>query len=952
MFALLAFLVCQPTGGARAIDLNAGWSFARIPTPQSVWNGPDAVPTSSWRVMKVSSQETASETADAAKAFDTNPTTFWHTEWSKRQAPYPHELVIDLGASTGAIGLRILPRQTGPQNGRPNHLQLFLSDVPDSWGQPILEGAVPDSGNLFEFKFAAAKGRYLRLLFLDGYRRDEPFLALSEIGLVRDTDLSKQKGWESQYGIASIQTGERRFDLFPSDLERMKRVELAKPLAWRPATLPHAAWIRPLNKPEIWQGVAYYRRPLTLTSEDLRRHIELTIDGAMQSSDLWLNGKLIASRRGGYLPLAVDLTGKLLRTNDLLVRVDNSDNPLIPPGKPQGQLDFMYGSGLTRSARLKLSDRVFITDPLGEEAQFGGGVYVTYPVVAAAKAQIRIRTHIRNSDARKRPFLLRQTLLDSEGRMVTAARISANLLPGKARWCSQDVWVANPRLWSPDAPSLYRLETELLENGQVLDEATTSIGIRRIEVSRKKGFVINGKPLRLVGTNRHQDYPWVGPALSDAANRRDAMLIKRSGHNIVRLSHYPQSPAFLDACDQLGILTIPCIPGWQFVNRDPRFEDRVRRDIRDLIRRDRNHPSVAFWEASLNETYPGHAMAQDWSDTAKSEGLEGSVLTAGDGTVGAPWDVVYNGWKEDLSRPQDAAPDRPGYIREYGDYEFGGAYSTSRVKMGQGMDKLLQEAWNHVWSYNRFRKQYPWTMGAGTWEMFDHNVPWEFSVSASGLSDIFRREKPSFWFFESQESKNPFLRIASTWQPGLAGRDVVVFTNCDKATLYINGRSFQTSMATKGKSTSYADARPFDGSNTENLAHPPIVFRNVPFIAGDLKVVGMRHRQMERAVDVVRTYGRPASLKVWVDDLGVPPGRNDIFFIRAAVVDAKGVVCADQARNISFSVLGAKLAGQGSVPAEMGVASVLIRTAGTSRQISVTASGPGIRTGKCLLRLR
>jgi len=939
MFALLALLACHSVEGRQTIDLNTGWSYARIPKPPSIWTGPDAVPASTWRVVEVSSEETSGEAAAASKAFDGDPATIWHTEWSKRQAPYPHQLVIDLGSPTDVVGLRLLPRQTGPQNGRPNHFRAYLYNEGDKLPSPLFDGAAPDSANLFETRFPVAKGRFLRLVFSDGHRPSEPFLALAEIGLIRNLDKSKQKDWKDQYDIANVESGDRRYDLSASELGRLRPVELAKVSRWDSATLPHAAWVRPLNKPEIWQGVAYYRRTLRLTSAQMNKHLELNIDGAMQSSDLWLNGKLVASQRGGYLPMVADLTGKLKATNELLVRVDNSDNPLIPPGKPQAQLDFMYGSGLTRNAALTISNRLFVTDPLAEDVRYGGGISVTFPQVESSQARLSIRTHVRNSGARTRRFTIRQSLLHGS-EVVSSTETSAQLLSNSARPWVQELRVLNPKLWSPDSPNLYRLRTDLLEGPEVLDSVTTQVGIRKIEVSRASGFVLNGRKLRLVGTNRHQDYPWVGPALSVAANRRDALLIKRSGHNIVRLSHYPQSPAFLDACDEFGILTIPCIPGWQFVNRDPRFAQRVRRDIKDLIRRDRNHPSVAFWEASLNETYPGATVAKDWNDTAKSEGAD--ILTAGDGTAGAPWDVVYNGWQEDLSRPQDAAPDRPGYIREYGDYEFGGAYSSSRVKMGQGMDKLLQETWNHVWSYNKFLTQYPWTMGAGTWEMFDHNVPWEFSVSASGLADIMRREKPSFWFYRSQVEAKPYLRIASTWQPGAAKRDIVVFANASSAVLTVNGKVVQVAKASHGPETPYAKAQPFDGTNTNHLTHPPIVFHDIPFSPGVLQVVGIN-----KAQDTVRTAGKPVGLKVWVDDLGVPVTSNDLVFVRAAVVDAKGTICPAESRRTAFSVAGAMLAGESSAPTEMGVASVLVRTPLNLTAIRVTASADGLLKGRC-----
>lgn len=950
MVPLLALLLVG-LPARQTIDLDGGWQFVRLKRPPSIWNGPDAVPTSTWKVLRVSSQESAAENARASRAFDGDPNTIWHTEWSRRQAPYPHEIAIDLGSRTRAVGIRLLPRQTGPQNGRPNHFRLYLTDDPSQDAPPVFSGEVPDSSALYQARFPAATGRYLRLVFPDGHRPGEPFLALAEIGLIRETSQKDRKDWQSQYDIATVQTGDARFDLSDSQIDALRKSE-TRDLSgadWRPATLPHAAWIRPLNDPAIWQGVAYYRRRLSPPPGTAGKRIELTLDGAMQSADLWLNGRHLAARRGGYLPLIVDLTGKLRSDNEILVRVDNSDNPLIPPGKPQAQLDFMYGAGLYRNARLTVTDRLYVTDPLTEDIPYGGGIYVVYPEVSAAHALVRVRTHVRNATGSAQRFLLRQILRTSAGNAVATSQTAVRLGKGAARAWMQDLSVAKPRLWFPDSPNLYRLETDLVQGGRIVDRATTRIGIRKVEVSRARGFVLNGRPIRLVGTNRHQDYPWVGPALSDAANARDALLIKRAGHNIVRLSHYPQSPAFLDACDELGVMTIPCIPGWQFMNQDPRFVARVRRDIRDLIRRDRNHPSAVFWEASLNETYPPAAIARDWYATAKSEALAGNILTGGDGTQGAPWDVVYNQWKEDLSRPQNAVPDKPGYIREYGDYEFGGATSSSRVRIGAGVGKLLQETWNHVWSYNKFRPQYPWTMGAGTWEMFDHNVPWEFAVSASGLADLFRREKPSFWFYQIQTAPTPFLKVAGDWQPGAPSRTLVAFTNCDAVALYVNGRRVREARPERGPETPYEQAKPWDGSNTKNLAHPPIVFRDVPFEAGTVKVVGLvRNRPL--AGDTLRTAGKPVRLRVWLDDLGIRPTANDLVFVRAAVVDANGTVCPHESRRIRFRVAGATLAGEPTAPAEMGVASTLVRTPLRAGRVEVSARDASGLAGSCTFR--
>lgn len=910
------------TLGRQDIDLDAGWSFGRVPNPPSVWDQADSVPRSAWRVVSVSSEETAAELAGAANAIDGNPNTIWHTRWSKDPAPYPHEIVIDLGGRVTADGLRLLPRQTSPQNGRPNHFRLFLANSTDLWGPPVLEGAVPDSPALFQSTFKPIDCRFLRLVVLDGHRPNEPFLALSEIGLMRPVGLEKNKDWASQYNIASVQVGGDQYDPSPGQIDRLRVGELAaiKPSNWRPVVLPHAAWLRDPNRPEIWQGVSYYRRSLDFTPSQIRRHIELRLDGAMQVSSVWLNGNLVGGRRGGYLPVIVDLTDKVLRTNDLLVRVDNRDNPLVPPGKPQQQLDFMYGNGLYRNASLTLTPRSYITTPDASSLKFGGGVYVVTTLATPELAALTLTTGIWES----RPGIacVRHRLYAPEGNPISTGYTEAKDILGPTR--STHVVVPNPRLWSPAHPNLYRLKTELWVGGRLVDSVMNLVGIRTISVSREKGFVLNGEPIYLSGTNRHQDYPWIGPALSDAANARDALLIKRAGHNIVRLSHYPQSPAFLDACDRYGLMVIPCIPGWQFINQDPRFEASVESDIRGLIRRDRNHPCVAFWETSLNETYPPAALAKKWYDCAKAEAIGDNILLAGDSTRGAPWDIGYNGWQEDLSRPQDNLPDKPGYIREYGDYEFGGQDSTSRVKLSGSFDQLMGETWNHIWSLNKFYTQYPWTMGAGTWEMFDHNVPWDFSVSASGLADIWRREKPSYWFFASQFDTAPYLKIAADWQARRSSSMVVVFTNADSVTLSVGGKPIATKTSARSPAAPYDFAHRWGDTDTGNLPHPPIIFRNVPFSPGVLQASGSYKGAL--VSDHISSSGPATGVVVRIDDLGIPVTANDTVFVRATAVDSAGTPCRNASGIVHFRVEGAEIIGSATARLEQGVASVLVRT--------------------------
>jgi len=237
--------------------------------------------------------------------------------------------------------------------------------------------------------------------------------------------------------------------------------------------------------------------------------------------------------------------------------------------------------------------------------------------------------------------------------------------------------------------------------------------------------------------------------------------------------------------------------------------------------------------------------------------------------------------------------------------------------------------------------------------MFDSNVPWQYQVSACGIADYFRRPKPSFWFFASQESKEPLVKIAATWQPGAAKRDVVVFTNCQSVQLSINGRVISSGFPQFTPPTDYSKAKPFDGSNTANLKHPPIVFRDVTFVKGTLAVRGFVGGKLV-ASDAVSTAGKPDHLKLWLDDFGVAPTTNDLVFLRAAVVDAYGNTCPEGVQNIKFKVNGdGSLIADEPIPTEMGVASILVRTTTTARRLTASAlSNTGLSSRKVNVAIR
>ncbi|MDR0405606.1 MAG: hypothetical protein LBH54_02295, partial [Clostridiales bacterium] len=307
-----------------------------------------------------------------------------------------------------------------------------------------------------------------------------------------------------------------------------------------------------------------------------------------------------------------------------------------------------------------------------------------------------------------------------------------------------------------------------------------SIGIRAAAVDRKKGFVLNGEPIWIQGANRHQQFPYIGNAASDNAQFRDALKLKEAGFNFVRLAHYPQSPAFLDACDRVGLLVVEPVPGWQFCN-EGQFKEVALQNIRDMIRRDRNHPCVAFWEVSLNET--GDTAETNWLNwrgatdeffrechlTAKAE--HPGCLTSGD-TLGRK-NPQYVGF--DIPHPicdgfditKEFMPDKLFFTREYGDFDFGGNYSTTRQVRGNGEKAMRLSAWNFQHSLNKIRASGD-SMGAAIWVGVDYNRGYYPCVPlcTSGVFDTFRLPKYSREFFASQislQKGNPVIFIASYW---------------------------------------------------------------------------------------------------------------------------------------------------------------------------------------------
>lgn len=772
---------------------------------------------------------------------------------------------------------------------------------------------------------------------------------------------------------------------------------------WDAVALPHIPQIEDADVTLCFQGVCAYRKHFLHTAVPGQRTI-LHFEAAMQAADVYCNGIPLASHQGGYLPFEVDLTPALhTGENIIAVRLDNRDDQDIPPGKAANDLDFCYFGGLYRNVWLKKLNGVAITDPVSAQIPAGGGIFITCSPVSREQACVHIKVHGENVLSEALTVSCQCRIRNPQGE-VDALLESQGMIPsGGTMTFRFDHKLTSPWLWSPETPNLYTLETQLLVNGECWDRLSVHFGVRHIALSKEGDFLLNGVKRFLRGTNRHQQYPLVGSAASDNAQWRDALLLKKAGFDFVRLAHYPQSPAFLDACDHIGLMVMEPVPGWQWC-QPGLFQQRTLQNIRDMIRRDRNHPSIVFWEVSLNET--GDSEGFNWGGwsgatddfchqchlAAHEEYPGDQCLTAGD-TGGRPnpvkvgYDIPFSQWDPvNHVRHLDALPLKKGLVREYGDFEFGGNESTTRQARGAGEQLLLLQAWNFMWTHN-YNLALPSAMGDANWVGIDYNRGYypAHPVCECGVLDTFRLPKFAYYFYQSQRSsQQPMVFIASYWDAGPARRRLVVFSNCEQVSLSVNGRPVEIRYPDSGPDTPYLLPRDccdpnywmeqenvaavqadttaleslrrqvsefistqqtgfFDRSNCRHLSHPPFTFLDVPYEEGEIAATGWIGGRAV-AEHRRRTPGVPSCLRLRAENQGIPLKADgaDFVFLYAEVTDSNGTVVPSCHGMVHFEITGP---GQGVGPSDVrlqgGIAASMLRAGIAPGIIRVTASMDG-----------
>lgn len=671
---------------------------------------------------------------------------------------------------------------------------------------------------------------------------------------------------------------------------------LGNPSGAEAASFDDASW-RTLNVPHDWSaegeineqnptgsgggyfpaGIGWYRKTFTVSEDQKDKQFYIEFDAIMANSEVWINGTSLGKRPYGYIVIRYDMTPYLRfgkgEQNVLAVKADNNDQPASR---------WYAGAGIYRHTRL------VVVDPL--HVELAGGVYVTTPEASAEKAQVSVQVSVINNSKETKDFTVETAILNAAGKQV--AVISANvsaLASASTKTLSQDLTVNQPALWDVTSPNLYTAVTKILSGKKVIDEVQTTFGIRSAKFEAATGFWLNGKNIKIKGVCLHQDAGAVGVAVPLSIWEKRLVALKAMGVNGIRCAHNPMDPGFLNLCDKLGFLVMDeTFDTWLYAKKPYDyhlfFKEWWDEDTRDVVLRDRNHPSIVIY-----------SVGNEIRENLNSE--------AGLNLYLDQQNLIH---EYDPSRPVTMALFRPNTQRVYDN-----GFADKMDIVGQNYrDNELEAAWNqnpnrkvigtenvHTRSTWLYLRDHPYLAGQFLWPGIDYTgeSQWPKIFFNSGLLTRTNTIKPAGLERQSWWAEQPVVGMARLenreqvidWTPSdaTAGtmQTVNVYTNCETVELFLNGKSL--------------------GVKPINADASPIVYQ-IPYEAGELKAVAMNGGK-EEASTSLKSAGAPVKLLLTSEGNTVKYCFEDVNFVRAYVVDAEGNRYPYGTYKVKFEIEGA-----------------------------------------------
>ncbi len=688
--------------------------------------------------------------------------------------------------------------------------------------------------------------------------------------------------------------------------------------------LPHSNRLLPHHyfSEKDYQFVSWYRREFTLPEEYRNKVVLLNFAGVMSYAKIYINGEYVASHKGGYTPftLRIEKFINFAEKNVLTIKVDSTRRNDIPP---EGNLvDYLLFGGIYREVELIIVDPVYLVD--------------TFFKISVIKQQAELRPEftINNTRDKELSVELKVTIFDQQDRVVVQNDYSINLIPGQSVYQISPIILEEPELWTLENPYLYQAKVEL--KGNYEDQYLQKIGIRKVEFKEDGSFYLNNRPLKLRGLNRHQAYPYLGNAVGARMQKKDAEILKYElGLNFVRSAHYPAHPEFLNHCDEIGLLVFEELPGWQHIG-DEGWQAVAEENLREMIIRDRNHPSIFIWGVRINESPDNHQFYLKTNQIAHlldptrptggvrnfrdSEFLE-DVFTYNDFALNL---------KGKIKEPQEV----PYMITEYMGHKF-------PTKAFDSTERLIKHALYHA-QIQDLQYSHSNIAGACGWCAFDYNTHADFGsgnrICFHGVCDIYREPKFAAYFYKSQQSPDikPNIFIARHLIPSFNedfGNQVVVFSNCEEVELYLDDELHSRSEPSVDK---------YPG-----LPHPPFVFDDCNWwewgaaTIGSLKAIGKIAGQKVVEHEIFPP-GKPAGIELKADYHQLVNDGSDLTRVVVRLVDQNRQLLHLANHIVNFEISGpADLIGENPAVLEAGRTAVFVRAKRSTGKVRLKATLSG-----------